>query len=160
MPGIARDARKAARSPRMQPRQPDEIQPRLRRDAANMRGIAASVENGRIDPAEIRPEADAPYDRRNAAVRQVERRALAFGLPHGFITRTGRRVDAMLLDEAVDARVDPVIRVVGAVERFDQIRRELQAAVAQIVEPAIEFHAFERKAPKIDIPPAVAARDI
>src|SRR5689334_12721585 len=106
MPGIARDAGEAARSPCMQPRQPDEIQARLRRDAANMRGIAASVEDRRVDPAEIRPEADAPDNRRDAACREIERRAFAFGPPHGCIRRTGRRVDSMLLDEAVDARVD------------------------------------------------------
>src|ERR1700744_5164764 len=80
--GVASDAREAARTPRVQPRQPDEIKAVVRRDAARVSRIATAVEDRQIDPAEVGPKADAPHNAADPARCEVEFTALRLWLPH------------------------------------------------------------------------------
>jgi hypothetical protein len=55
----------------MQPRQSKGVQPGLAADAASVHGIAAAIEDWRIDPFEIRAKAYAPDDGGNTLFTQV-----------------------------------------------------------------------------------------
>src|SRR5882672_4974135 len=106
MPGVAVDAGEAARAPGVQPRQAEEVQPRHLRDAALVHGMTTLVEYPRVEPAEIRREADAPDHAADARFGHRERRAFGWRLPHRAVHATRRRSDGALGDVPVDAGVD------------------------------------------------------
>src|ERR1700731_3609051 len=100
---IASNPREPARTPGVLPRQAEKIQTFDVGHAALVFGIAALIENRRIDPAEIGSETHAPDPRRDLAVVQIERAHALLGLPRRNIRRFERRCDALFLDVAVDA---------------------------------------------------------
>src|SRR5260370_19030099 len=99
----------------MQPRQADKIEAVHRRQTARVRRITTAVEDGRIEPAKVRREADTPHDRTDSTRLQIERGAFFGGRPYRFIARSRRRIDPVLLDVCIDSRIDAVEGLVRVV---------------------------------------------
>ncbi len=72
----------------------------------------------------------------------------------------GRSRDVSLRDESVDGRVDDVACAVCRVQRCSQRRRKTDRAAIGVGRKPIELHPFPCELPEINVPAAVAARDI
>jgi len=74
--------------------------------------------------------------------------------------RRGGCIDGVARDVIVDQAANAVIDAIGIVEIFRKVVGKYQPAALDVVEPAVQRHAFEGEFPQIDIAAAIPSRQI
>ena len=126
-----------------------------------MRRTSGAVERRHVDPAIVRPEADAPDDAADPGRRQIERRRdPGRRLPGWHVTGLDGRLDRLLLQPDIDAALDAFIGPVRIVEIGGEIVREAGEAGLHARQRPVQRHALDGEAPQIDVAAAVAPGDV
>ncbi len=162
-PRIVPDAPDEARTAARLPGEAEEIHARLRRHAALVPGLALVVEGIDLQPAVVEGEARRPDDGRDACLGDVERqdrlanaRRVRHLLARGRILR---QIEAVAGGEGVRLVQHRHEVLVAAADVFDEVRREAQRALLEILCAADEDHPVGREAAEIDGMAAVGAAD-
>ncbi|MNO72181.1 hypothetical protein D3C76_631210 [compost metagenome] len=121
-----------------------------------MARMATPIEDRRLDPSEIRTEANTPDDAGDALAHQIQLATLLHGDPTRLVALARRRINPLLLDVLVDRAIDPVVHRIGIVQILGQVVGELQARALQAVEPTEQLHAFAGKVAQVNITATIA----
>ena len=145
----------------MQPRQPDGVQPRVRRHAPDVPGIPPLVEDWQVHPSEVEAIAGSPDDRADARRIKVE-------------LRDRRRRERVVRRAVISGGVDAGRRVVRVKHRLElHIEcgvRKRQALLQVVAEPddrpcrrfqlSVQVNSLPRELPQADVVAPILSGDM
>ncbi len=158
--GIFSDAGEAGGTPGVLPWKAEEVESGDLGDAAVGLGEAAHVEDGEFDEFKIRFEADAPNDRGDAVVGEMECGGLVFWGPDRGVVRLRWCGNAALGDVVVDALADAIVGAVCAVELGRDVLAEGEFLEIDGLDEPVELHASEGKVAEVDVVAAIAPGEV